>query len=208
MEDPEIAASAWNKMVSDGIGSYRRPKRFCGDICSFDASDVVACMRHEKPIRSIVYVKSEEARVFFEVVLPSVTRLANERRIVLSSLQIEQTELSEHDFPLFMINAAETKFDLLKRFMRLEGAGGAYLKNPENPAFIYIYNTGATVEKLSPLMTGLVDGVFYECYRSESTHVVISGVIGQSGITNCLDLAVSSRCAVSGVEWESEQKPE
>ena len=103
-----------------------------------------------------------------------------------------------------MINAAETTFDLLKRFIRLEGTGSAYLENRQNSAFIYLYNTGATVEKLSPLMTSLVDGAFHGCDRSISTHVVISGVHGQPGLRNCITPSVTSRCGVSGVEWKKD----
>lgn len=177
---------------------------FSGDIASFDADAVVSLLDMPRPIQSIVYVKSEEARVFLEVVLPLVRRLANKRRIVLCSLQIGTHQLSEDDFPLFMINAAETTFDLLKRFIRLEGTGSEYLKNQQNSAFIYMYNTGATVEKLSPLMTSLVDGAFHEYDRSESTHVVISGVHGQSGLRNCITPAVTNRCSVVGVEWKED----
>lgn len=127
---------------------------------TFAPDELVSHLDYIGRIQSIVYVKSEETRVFFDVALPLVNRLADKRRIVLCSLQIETHQLSEDDFPIFMINAAEPTFDLLKRFIRLEGTGSAYLENRQNSAFIYLYNTGATVEKRSPLMTSLVDGVF------------------------------------------------
>lgn len=190
MPNPELNASNWNKM----------------DICSFHASEVVALIQHQKPIRSIVYVKNEEARLFFAVILPLVHQLANSKRVVLSNLQRKQHEFSELDFPLFMINAAETKYDLLRSFIRLESNGRSYLQNPDNPAFIYIYNSGETAEKLRLLMPSLIDGDFYDCCRSESTHVVISGVFGQTGIPNCLDPATSSRCGVFGLEWRDKMQ--
>jgi hypothetical protein len=186
--------------------NYKGPRRFLDtDLLSASPAMLLRLngRRAERGgIKEIVFVKNEEARLFYEYVFPLVKLLAQKRRLVFCELDSVVT-LGSQDFPVILIDAEKITFEEFKKFMRLEVPRGIcdYLENRDNPVFIYLRNIGSTKENLKPLMTCLLDGYFGSISRPELTHVLLTGVYGQPGINNCSHPGVMSRCGASGIDW-------
>ncbi len=186
---------------------HSKLKRFSGsdDIVGYSPDEILKSIeRHNANF--IIWVRQEEFRVLSDVVMPFIKNRWTGRNIVVCDFGY-LSELDQSDIPLILIDASKSN----QNNFRVPSGGGIYkyLANAKNPMVMYVYNTGGSRSHLVEVIRLWGEGFLLSndflgtfIRGSQSTHIFVSGVWGQEGVGNCINLfRQTGYFSVAGIDW-------